>query len=322
VVTAIWGCTFVVVKGALADAAPLPFLALRFILAGLLLLTILGRGRVQRRAIFPGCILGLFLFAGYLFQTWGLVYTTPSKSAFLTGFSVILVPLILMLPRLGGKRKPQSSPESWSSEEAGDRKSGHLGAETARGLSWGDHRSGSQDRLGPANLLGAVLGLVGIYLLVAPSGMTGINRGDLLTLAGAVSFAIHIVLVGRYTQKFSFLHLVPIQILAVGLLSLFVLPLAPHQTLHLTGRLVMAILVTAVLATGVAFSVQNWAQQYTPAAHTALIFALEPVFAALSSWLVMREHLGGRVLLGSGLILAGMVISEIWGTTLPSPVEG
>jgi drug/metabolite transporter (DMT)-like permease len=152
--------------------------------------------------------------------------------------------------------------------------------------------------------------------------MDAVNRGDILTLAGALSFAVHIVLVGHYTKKFSFLHLVPVQVLVVGLLSLVALPILPDQTLHLTGRVVVAILVTAVLATGVAFSVQNWAQQYTPAAHTALIFALEPVFAALSSWLVMGEHFGGRVLLGSGLILAGMVVSEIWGSRLPSPVEG
>ncbi len=277
VVTAIWGCTFVVVKGALADASPLPFLAVRFMLAGLLLLAILGRGQVDRATILPGSILGLFLFAGYLCQTWGLIYTTPSKSAFLTGFSVILVPLMMML---------------------------------------------SGFRMGFATLVGGVLGLLGIYLLVAPSGMAGVNRGDLLTLAGALSFAVHIVLVGHYTKKFSFLHLVPVQVLVVGLLSLVALPFVPHQTLHLTSRLVGAILVTAVLATGVAFSVQNWAQQYTPAAHTALIFALEPVFAALSSWLVIGEHFGGRVLLGSGLILAGMVISEIWGGSLPSPVEG
>jgi drug/metabolite transporter (DMT)-like permease len=277
VVTAIWGCTFVVVKGALADASPLPFLAVRFVLAGLLLLAILGRGQVDGATIVPGSILGLFLFAGYLFQTWGLTYTTPSKSAFLTGFSVILVPVIMML-------------------------------------------SGS--RMGPATLIGGALGLCGIYFLVAPLGMAAANRGDLLTLAGALSFAVHIVLVGHYTKKFSFLHLVPVQILVVGLLSLVALPVAPNHTLHLTGRLVGAILVTAVLATGVAFSVQNWAQQYTPAAHTALIFALEPVFAALCSRLVMGEHLGGRVLLGSGLILAGMVISEVWGGRLPSPVEG
>ena len=80
--------------------------------------------------------------------------------------------------------------------------------------------------------------------------------------------------------------------------------------------------VTAVLATGFAFTVQNWAQQYTPPAHTAVIFALEPVFAALSSWAVVGERLGGKVLLGSGLILCGMIVSEIWGGSAPSPVEG
>jgi drug/metabolite transporter (DMT)-like permease len=275
--TAIWGCTFVVVKGALADASPLPFLAVRFTLAGLLLLAILWRGKADWAAILPGSILGLFLFGGYLFQTCGLMYTTPSKSAFLTGFSVILVPLIVML-------------------------------------------SGS--RMGSGTLLGGVLGLAGIYLLVAPSGMTAVNKGDILTLAGAISFAVHIVLVGRYTKKYSFLHLVPVQVLVVGVTSLVAIPFVPDQTMHLTHRLVGAILVTAVLATGVAFSVQNWAQQYTPAAHTALIFALEPVFAALCSWLVIGEHLGGKVLLGSGLILAGMVISEIWGVSAPFPVEG
>jgi drug/metabolite transporter (DMT)-like permease len=276
-ITAIWGFTFVIVKGALSDASPLPFLAVRFLLAGLLLLMVLGRGRVGTETILPGSIMGLFLFGGYVFQTWGLVYTTPSKSAFLTGFSVILVPLIMMV--LGQK-------------------------------------------LGPATLLGAVLGLGGIYLLVAPSGMSGVNRGDIFTLVGATSFALHIVLVGRYTKRFSFLHLVPVQILVVGLLASGALVIVPAQRLHFSSRFVVAILVTALLATGVAFSVQNWAQQYTPPAHTALIFALEPVFAAISSWLVLGEHFRGRTLAGAGLILAGMVVSEIWGARAASPVEG
>jgi drug/metabolite transporter (DMT)-like permease len=276
-ITAIWGFTFVIVKGALADASPLPFLAVRFVLAGLLLLAVLGRGRVGRETILPGSIMGVFLFGGYLFQTWGLVYTTPSKSAFLTGFSVILVPLIMML--MGQK-------------------------------------------LGPATLVGAVLGLAGIYLLVAPSGMSGVNKGDIFTLVGATSFAVHIVLVGRYTKRFSFLHLVPVQILVVGVFASAALVIFPAQKWHFSARLAVAILVTALLATGVAFSVQNWAQQYTPPAHTALIFALEPVFAAISSWLVVGEHFRGRTLAGAGLILAGMVVSEIWGTRVATPVEG
>ena len=95
--TFIWGSTFVIVKGALEDASPLPFISLRFTLAGLLLLWVLARGRVDPKALVPSLVLGVFLFGGYVFQTWGLVYTSPSKSAFITGFSVILVPVILML---------------------------------------------------------------------------------------------------------------------------------------------------------------------------------------------------------------------------------
>ena len=276
-VTLIWGSTFVVVKEALADASPLPFLGIRFTLAGILLFLVMGRGLGERQALGPGFLLGVFLFAGYLCQTTGLLYTTPSKSAFITGFAVILVPFFQVLHGF---------------------------------------------RLRAATIAGALLGLAGIYFLVLPSGVHAVNRGDVLTLFGAVSFAVHIVLVGSYTRRFSFRHLVPVQILVVGLLAAAALPLNLDFRLHWTAGLIGALLLTAVLATGFAFSVQNWAQQFTPPAHTALIFALEPVFAALTSRLVLGERLGGKVFMGSALILAGMVVSEIWGSTTPSPVEG
>jgi drug/metabolite transporter (DMT)-like permease len=80
--------------------------------------------------------------------------------------------------------------------------------------------------------------------------------------------------------------------------------------------------ITSLLATAFAFTVQSSAQQYTPAAHTALIFALEPLFAAIASRLVGNEHLGAKVLIGSALILSGMVVSEIWAGEGPSAVEG
>ena len=164
--------------------------------------------------------------------------------------------------------------------------------------------------------------MLGLYLLVLPSGVGAANRGDLLTLLAAVAFAFHIVLVGTYTRRFSFLHLAPGQILVVGIMATVAVPFAPSWTLHWTARLVIAIAVTAIFATAFGFGIQVWAQQYTPPAHTALIFSLEPVFAALTSRLVTKEHLGGKVLLGSALILAGMVISEVWGGAAPSPVEG
>lgn len=277
IATFIWGSSFVIVKEALADASPFPYLAVRFTLAGLLMFGMMARGHLPRVTLLPSLVLGLFLFTGFAFQTWGLVFTTPSKSGFITGVSVILVPLIGLF--LGHPMRA-------------------------------------------ANAAGAGLGLLGLYFLIVPSGLGAVNRGDVLTLFGATAFAIHIVMVGTYTRRFSFLHLAPGQILMVAIFATLAVPFAPAMTMHWTGRLIFAVVVTAVFATGFAFGAQVWAQQYTLPAHTALIFALEPVFAALTSRVVMKEHLGEKVLLGSGLILAGMVISELWGGTAPSPVAG
>ena len=273
----IWGATFVVVKDALAHASPLAFLAVRFTLAGILLFIFMYRGRVTAGVVGRGFLLGIFLFGGYLFQTTGLLYTTPSKSAFITGFSVILVPFIQLMHGF---------------------------------------------KLRGATVLGAALGIAGIYLLVMPRGLASVNRGDVLTLVASCAFAVHIVLVGVYTRRHSFRQLVAIQIVTVGLLAFTAWPLNLPFRLDWTAGLIAAVAVTAVLATGLAFSAQNWAQQFTPPSHTALIFALEPVFAALTSWVALGERLGGRLFLGSALILAGMVISELWGGPTPSPVEG
>ena len=75
-----------------------------------------------------------------------------------------------------------------------------------------------------ANVSGAGLGLLGLYFLVLPSGIGAVNRGDLLTLFGAMAFAVHIVLVGTYTRRFSFLHLAPGQILVVGIIATLAVP--------------------------------------------------------------------------------------------------
>lgn len=94
--TAVWGWTFVLVKDALREVGPFWFLALRFTMAALLALPLLlgGREISSRRTWGWGAILGLVLFAGYFFQTWGLGYTTAQKSGLITGLSVVLVPII------------------------------------------------------------------------------------------------------------------------------------------------------------------------------------------------------------------------------------
>ena len=99
---AIWGSTFAVVKGALRDCSPLLFNQMRMILAFVALALVHAREwrRMSRTAVLAGAVAGACLAAGYELQTAGLVYTTPARSAFLTGLVVVLVPLFSVWPRL------------------------------------------------------------------------------------------------------------------------------------------------------------------------------------------------------------------------------
>ena len=102
-------------------------------------------------------------------------------------------------------------------------------------------------------------------------------------------------------------------ILQIGFCTVFMaisLPLLEHPWVRWSPRLVVALAVTAVLATAVAFAVQSWAQRFLPATHTALILALEPVFAWLTSFLFLGQGLGRRGSAGALLILAGIAITE------------
>ena len=94
VVTAFWGLTFVTVKDALADADPFSFLVLRFGVGAIAATVIAGRRIFEPANLRAGLTLSGFLFLGYALQTWGLELTTPSRSAFITGLAVVLVPLV------------------------------------------------------------------------------------------------------------------------------------------------------------------------------------------------------------------------------------
>jgi drug/metabolite transporter (DMT)-like permease len=102
--TVVWGATFVLIKQALEDISPILFLALRFGLATVALIVVFalfGRRRAASRftwkAAGAGALTGSFLFSGYILQTMGLRLTTPPKSAFLTGLTSVLVPLLAAL---------------------------------------------------------------------------------------------------------------------------------------------------------------------------------------------------------------------------------
>src|SRR5271167_3650456 len=109
----VWGATFVLIKDALQDASPLLFNLLRMSLAFVALAVINHRqlSHISRRSLFSGFIVGLFLAAGYQFQTAGLAHTTPAKSAFITGLVVVFVPIFTLVPAL---RSPNTPATRWT----------------------------------------------------------------------------------------------------------------------------------------------------------------------------------------------------------------
>lgn len=271
----VWGATFVQIKDALRDITPLLFNFIRMTLAAACLALIYRRHlRFARTTLKTGLLLGTLLWAGFDFQTKGLVYTTPSKSAFVTGVSVILVPVFL-----------------WAI--------------------WRRH-------INRWTTLGVLAAFVGLYLLTVPAGgaelLAGVNRGDVLTLGCAVVFAFQIIFMGRAMRVNRFEQIATLQAMVAAAWMALSLPILEHTAVMWSWRVVAAIIVTGVFGTALAFTVQAWAQQFTPPTHTALIFLLEPVFAWMTSYVVLRERLGTRASVGALLIIAGVLLSELKGS--------
>jgi drug/metabolite transporter (DMT)-like permease len=276
-ITLIWGSTFVLIKEALNDTSPLVFNAVRMALAASLL-ALYYRKKIAvltRPALTAGVVVGVFLYLGYALQTSGLKLTTPSKSAFLTGTSTVMVPLVLVA--------------IWRTHI-------HL---------W--------------RVVGIVLALAGLFLMTVPAGGEGlanfakVNFGDILTVACAFGFAFHIVFLGRASQRFPFEQIAVLQIGTAAALMALTAPFLEQPRFRPTGTAIAAVLITGILGTAVAFTVQAWAQQFTPSTHTALIFNLEPVFAWLTSFIYLKERLGVRAGAGALLILGGVLVSELLG---------
>ena len=138
-----------------------------------------------------------------------------------------------------------------------------------------------------------------------------ISRGDLLTFFCAIGFAAHIVTLGHFSEhmRFQLLSIAQVGAAAVLALSLFWWAETPH--VRWRPAVICAILMTGLLATALAFTIQAWAQQYTTSTRTGLIYMLEPVFAWITSYCIVGEGLSGRAAAGAALILGGVVLVEL-----------
>lgn len=158
-------------------------------------------------------------------------------------------------------------------------------------------------------LFGVLLATAGLALL-SLHGDLSFAPGDLWVLGGAVSFALHITTIAHFAPRMDPLRLAFFQVITTGLVSLALAPHFETLTLALPATAWAAIAFTGVVATALVLSIQTTAQQFTSPTHTAVIFALEPVFAALFGFLLAGDRLGVREILGCALILAGMLAAE------------
>ncbi len=154
---------------------------------------------------------------------------------------------------------------------------------------------------------GIVIATVGLYLLTGADVHLG--RGELLTLACAVLFALHIVYIGAYANLLRPMQFSALQIGAVALLS--VAPAAEQGVGSLSALAVFAVVFTGIACSAVALPLQLWGQRRIPASRAALILLAEPVFAGVAGY-VNGERLGVEQIAGAMAILAGILVSEFW----------
>ena len=222
--------------------------------------------------MFSGIFIGFWLYLGYVTQTIGLLYTTSSKAGFITGLNVVMVPLFSMMLL---KQFPTRNA-----------------------------------------VLGVLTATIGLFLLTM-TDVTGLNKGDGFVFICAISFALQIIYTGKFSNKYPTLLLTVIQITTVAILSIissFIFEdwkQSFNPDVLLTKDVIIALIITSIFATALAFLIQTNFQKYTSATRVALIFAMEPVFAAITGFYWANERLSYSALVGCFLIFAGMIFAEL-----------
>lgn len=281
--TAIWGATFFSMQRAVTGISPSPLapfllLALRFSIAAAAFALIFPGvlRRMDRSAWVNSFALAVPFYVGFILQIWGLQGSTPTVVAFLTNLTVVLTPAI--------------------------------GAVFFR------------EKFAAPVLLGAAIAFAGVYVLTDPGGGS-FGRAEVFALLCSVAFAFQIQLTNVATRRSEpeavtlglFVWAVLFSLAGLALFAEGRALLAPAVVARVmsTRETLWMILFNALLASVVAIGVMNRFQRDLPATRAAVIYTLEPVFAAAFSAWYIGEPMTPRKLAGGGIIIAGNVLCEI-----------
>jgi len=157
-------------------------------------------------------------------------------------------------------------------------------------------------------IIGVFLAFLGIYLLTG-ADINGFGKGEIYTFIATVFVALHINYTDIYSKKHNLYTLVTFQFLTVGLLSLLFVPFESGN-INFSKDVIIALIVTVVFATVFAYFIQTYAQKFTTPTKTAIIFAMEPVSAAIFGYFY-GEHLSVVQIIGAFLVILAMLVAEI-----------
>ncbi len=278
-VTIVWGSTFPAVKHALEHISPAALVACRFSVASLAFAALRPRRvmTIPRTTWMEGGVLGLIMGLAYLAQTTGLQGTSAARSGFLTALYVLFTPPIQLL--LGRGRPTLSS------------------------------------------LAGVLVVFPGLYLLALPPGAdafslaagfsSGLSSGDLLTILCALLFAFYVVLMDVSSRRHESDALTFVQLFMTALLSLLLAPLLETTEIELSFGLASSLVYLGVFASLGAVWIQTRYQKLTTPTRASIIFSMEALFAALMAAWWLDDHLRFEEKAGGGLIVLGVLLSEI-----------
>lgn len=165
-------------------------------------------------------------------------------------------------------------------------------------------------KTGLGTWFGAVIALWGLYLLSINEDFT-LSKGDTLQLICAVAFACHVLMIGYLASRMDTVKLSLIQFFVAGLLAMTVALYFEQLSWAMITSTAIPLLFAGVMSTGIAYTLQAVAQQHAHPSHAAIILSSEGVFAVIGGYLLLNEVLPAQGLLGCGLILVGMLMSQL-----------
>jgi drug/metabolite transporter (DMT)-like permease len=266
--TAIWGSTFPIIQVSLDSISAPSLLFFRFLIAAIVMLFIaFSTNNFRLKTKTSGFVCGMLLFVGFLFQTYGLKYTTPTRAAFITGLCTVLVPVFDFFIF-----KRNTNQKIWIGIVI-----------TFFGLS-----------------------LLTLSHTAAGTTASSVFLGDFLTFICSILFALHILFMGHYSKIENLVALATWQIVyVVPLAFLFYFFESNNPIEAISKQSWIALVYLALIATAFATLAQLWAQKKVSASFAALIIALEPAFAAFFSNVFLGEKLSFFGGLGCVVMLLG-----------------